>query len=52
MNQLIGIVLVTYLPVKGLFVCFCLQIEDYANRKDKDVGYIEKWLSPVLAYDS
>ena len=26
------------------------QVEDYANRKEKDIAYIEKWLSPNLNY--
>eukprot|EP00112_Aurelia_sp_Birch-Aquarium-sp1_P008124 Seg1891.10 transcript_id=Seg1891.10/GoldUCD/mRNA.D3Y31 product="hypothetical protein" protein_id=Seg1891.10/GoldUCD/D3Y31 len=28
------------------------QIEDYARRKNVPVKEIERWLSPVLAYDS
>ena len=28
------------------------QINDYARRKQEDSGAIEKWLGPVLAYDS
>lgn len=28
------------------------QVEDYAQRKGKDVTFIEKWLSPNLGYDN
>lgn len=28
------------------------QVEDYARRKGMSVGEVEKWLSPVLAYES
>lgn len=27
------------------------QVEEYAQRKQKDISYIEKWLSPNLGYD-
>jgi len=28
------------------------QVEDYAQRKGDSIDYIEKWLSPILAYDN
>jgi 5-methyltetrahydrofolate--homocysteine methyltransferase len=27
------------------------QVVDYAARKDKDLDYMERWLSPILGYD-
>ena len=37
----------------GLTRCFCLlQIEDYALRKDMPVAEVEKWLGPILGYDT
>jgi len=28
------------------------QVESYAKRKNKDVKEIEKWLSPILSYET
>jgi 5-methyltetrahydrofolate--homocysteine methyltransferase len=27
------------------------QVTDYAQRKQKDLDYMERWLSPILGYD-
>ena len=27
------------------------QVTDYANRKGKDLEYMERWLSPILGYE-
>jgi 5-methyltetrahydrofolate--homocysteine methyltransferase len=27
------------------------QVTDYASRKQKDLDYMERWLSPILGYD-
>ena len=39
---------------KSLVICgsfICLQVSDYASRKSESLSVIERWLSPVLAYE-
>ena len=31
---------------------FCVQVVDYAKRKEQELDTVERWLAPVLAYDT
>lgn len=39
-------------PKFSLCFVFPLQVEDYALRKKLSVAEVEKWLGPILGYDT
>lgn len=44
----------TYSRNFKIFIAFLvpLQVEDYALRKNLSVAEVEKWLEPILGYDT